>query len=419
MKIIKNAIGRNLETFSKESLLSGFLFFLVLSSWYILRPVRNEMAVQNASDLPLLLAAGAFAMLLVNPIYSWVASRSNLKKIIISCYSFLILNLLAFLYSWRVLDMGDSILLGQIFYIWCNVYSFFVVSIFWVLIINIFRNSKSRSFYGVIAAGGSMGAFFGSEISKRFAYTFEEFGLEFFSFSAAILLFLAMLVAIFIINNLSSEKDAHQSDEIGGGSLDAIKNVIKTSEIRSIALYTWIWTALMTVHWVTAITIIDDWSQDPQERIIFFSLIEQVVTPLTLITQLFLTNNIIKYWGIKNILISYGFLFLLAFISYGLMPSITVVAIATVALRLFEYGINKPTRETIYSFLNKNDRYKSSVFIDTFITRFGDLTGVSFIALGKMASVGFSVMPVLAIPFAAVLSYTGNKISKKSSLKDL
>ena len=419
MKLTKNVISRTFETFSKESLLSGFLFFLVLSSWYILRPVRNEMAVQNASDLPLLLAAGAFAMLLVNPIYSWVASRSNLKRIIISCYSFLILNLLAFLYSWRVLDMGDSILLGQIFYIWCNVYSFFVVSIFWVLIINIFRNSKSRSFYGVIAAGGSMGAFFGSEISKRFAYTFEEFGLEFFSFSAAILLFLAMLVAIFIINNLSSEKDAHQSDEIGGGSLDAIKNVIKTSEIRSIALYTWIWTALMTVHWVTAITIIDDWSQDPQERIIFFSLIEQVVTPLTLITQLFLTNNIIKYWGIKNILISYGFLFLLAFISYGLMPSITVVAIATVALRLFEYGINKPTRETIYSFLNKNDRYKSSVFIDTFITRFGDLTGVSFIALGKMASVGFSVMPVLAIPFAAVLSYTGFRISKNSSLKDL
>ena len=419
MKLTKNVISRTFETFSKESLLSGFLFFLVLSSWYILRPVRNEMAVQNASDLPLLLAAGAFAMLLVNPIYSWVASRSNLKKIIISCYSFLILNLLAFLYSWRVLDMGDSILLGQIFYIWCNVYSFFVVSIFWVLIINIFRNSKSRSFYGVIAAGGSMGAFFGSEISKRFAYTFEEFGLEFFSFSAAILLFLAMLVAIFIINNLSSEKDTHQSDEIGGGSLDAIKNVIKTSEIRSIALYTWIWTALMTVHWVTAITIIDDWSQDPQERIIFFSLIEQVVTPLTLITQLFLTNNIIKYWGIKNILISYGFLFLLAFISYGLMPSITVVAIATVALRLFEYGINKPTRETIYSFLNKNDRYKSSVFIDTFITRFGDLTGVSFIALGKMASVGFSVMPVLAIPFAAVLSYTGKKKKKNSSLKDL
>ena len=419
MKSKKNVIRRTFETFSGESLISGFLFFLVLSSWYILRPVRNEMAVQNASDLPLLLAAGALVMLLANPIYSWVASRSNLKKIIISCYSFLILNLLAFLYSWRVLDMGDSVLLGQIFYIWCNVYSFFVVSIFWVLIINIFRNSKSRSFYGVIAAGGSMGAFFGSEISKRFAYSFEEFGLEFFSLSAAILLFLAMLVAIFIINNSRSAKEVHQSQEIGGGSLDAIKNVIQTSEIRSIALYTWIWTALMTVHWVTAITIIDDWSQDPQERIIFFSTIEQVVTPLTLITQLFLTNNIIKYWGIKNILISYGFLFLLAFISYGLMPSITVVAIATVALRLFEYGINKPTRETIYSFLNKNDRYKSSVFIDTFITRFGDLTGVSFIALGKVASVGFSVIPVLAIPFAAVLSYTGIRISKNSLFKDL
>ena len=419
MKSIKKIIGKTFETFSKDSLLSGFLFFLVLSSWYILRPVRNEMAVQNASDLPLLLAAGALVMLLVNPIYSWVASRSNLKRIIISCYSFLIFNLLSFLYAWRVLGLGDSIFLGQVFYIWCNVYSFFVVSIFWVLIINIFRNSKSRSFYGVIAAGGSIGAFFGSAISKRFAYSFEEFGLEFFSLSAAILLFIAMMVAIFIINTSNSMKDNNESEAVGGDGLDAIRNVIKISEIRSIALYTWVWTALMTVHWVTAITIIDGWSQDPQERIIFFSLIEQVVTPLTLITQLFLTNSIIKYWGIKNILISYGFLFLLAFISYGFMPSITVVAIATVVLRLFEYGINKPTREIIYSFLNKNDRYKSSVFIDTFITRFGDLTGVSFIALGKMASIGFSIMPVLAIPFAAVLSYIGIKVSKGPSLKDL
>ena len=102
------------------------------------------------------------------------------------------------------------------------------------------------------------------------------------------------------------------------------------------------------------------------------------------------------------------------------MPSITVVAIATVSLRLFEYGINKPTRETVYSFLDKNDRYKSSVFIDTFITRFGDLTGSSFIALGKMASVGFSVMPVLAIPFAAeFFLMQALKIAKNTILKDL
>ncbi|MAN85236.1 MAG: hypothetical protein CMQ62_05050, partial [Gammaproteobacteria bacterium] len=84
------------SSFSKDSFLGSLLFFFVLSSWYVLRPVRNEMAVTNVDELPLLLAAGAMAMLLVNPIYSWIASKSNLKKIILFCYSFLIMNLILF-----------------------------------------------------------------------------------------------------------------------------------------------------------------------------------------------------------------------------------------------------------------------------------------------------------------------------------
>ena len=77
MNSIKNSI-------SKDSFFGSLLFFLVLSSWYTLRPVRNEMAVANVDELPYLLAAGALAMLIINPIYSWIASRSNLKKIILS-----------------------------------------------------------------------------------------------------------------------------------------------------------------------------------------------------------------------------------------------------------------------------------------------------------------------------------------------
>ena len=69
----------------KDTVLTSFLFFLVLSSWYVLRAVRNEMAVENYSQdfLLVLLAVTAITMLVINPIYAWIASRSNLKKIII------------------------------------------------------------------------------------------------------------------------------------------------------------------------------------------------------------------------------------------------------------------------------------------------------------------------------------------------
>ena len=413
-----DSINEIKESFSKESLLGSFLFFLVLSSWYVLRPVRNEMAVANVDDLPYLLAAGAIAMLLINPIYSWVVSKTNLRKIVIYCYSFLIVNLLIFLSTWKFLGIGDSVWVGRIFYVWCNVYSFFVVSIFWVVIINIFRNSKTRSFYGVIMAGGSLGAIFGSEISKRFSNSFDEYGLEFFTLSAAILLFFAMLLAMNITRSKMNEKILDKNS-VGGGSLDSIKNSIQSEEIRNIAAYVWMWTCLMTIQWITAINIIEEWSSDSQQRISFFATIEQIVSPLTLLIQLFLTNIIIRKVGIKNIMILYGFLFLIAYLLYGFFPSIVAVAIVTVFLRVFEYGFNKPTREIIYSTLKQNDRYKSSVLIDTFVSRFGDLTGSALIKLAGFTTITFNSLPLMALPIAGYLSFLGMRISKENKIRDL
>ena len=403
----------------KDTVLTSFLFFLVLSSWYVLRAVRNEMAVENYSQdfLLVLLAVTAITMLVINPIYAWIASRSNLKKIIIYCYSFLILNLFAFLFYSKSLsenNITEAIWLGRIFYVWCNIYSFFVVSIFWVLVINIFRDTKSRKLYGFIMAGGSLGAIFGSEISVRLSESFTNSGLEFFVLSASILLFCAMVIAIYIAN---SNKTSNLSEKVGGKWSDAINNIINTKEIRTIASYSWLFTILMTIQWISAIPIIESYSDLSPQRIELFARIEQLVSPLTLLTQLFLTYIVIAAFGIKLILIVYGILFVIVFLLYGLVPSVGVVVFAQALLRVFEYGFNKPSREIIYSELGKKDRYKSSVFIDTFVTRFGDLTGSLLMAIGKLSSIALSVMPLLAIPLAALLSITGLKISKNSSNK--
>ena len=76
-------------------------------------------------------------------------------------------------------------------------------------------------------AGGSLGALFGSEISKRFSNSFNDFGLEFFSiifcniiiFSNACLQF-SLLRNQNILINL-------ELNNVGGGSFDGIKNSLK------------------------------------------------------------------------------------------------------------------------------------------------------------------------------------------------
>jgi AAA family ATP:ADP antiporter len=407
----------------KNIILISLLFFLVLSSWYVLRAVRNEMAVENYGQdfLLILLSVTALTMLLINPIYSWIASRGNFKKIVTYCYSFLIFNLLIFIFYSRSLGDDDSIQviwLGRVFYVWCNIYSFFVVSIFWVLVINIFRDIKSRKLYGFIMAGGSLGAIFGSEISIRLSESFTNFGLELFAFSASVLLFSAILLARYIVNTNNS---IALVQKVGGEWSDAISNIVTIKDVRSIAIYSWLFTSLMTIQWITAIPIIEAYSELSPDRIELFARIEQLVSPLTLFTQLFLTYIVISFFGISSILMVYGLLFVLVFLLYGLIPSVGIVVFAQALLRVFEYGFNKPSREIIYSQLNKSDRYKSTVFIDTFVTRLGDLSGSIFMGIGKIASISVSFMPMIAIPFAALFSLTGYKISKnfKDNSKEL
>ena len=405
----------------KDLILASFLFFLVLSSWYVLRAVRNELAVENYSQdfLIILLAFTALVMFVINPIYSWIASRSNFKKIIVYCYSFLILNLFIFLMYSRSLsseNMTETIWLGIVFYICANVYSFFVVSIFWVLIINLYRNYKSRKFYGFIMAGGSIGAIFGSELAIRLSESFVSSGLELFVLSASILLLLAMFVAIYIFNSTDS---ISLSQKVGGNSLDPIKNIMTKSDIRLVASYSWLFTFLMTIQWICAIPIVESYSDLSPKRIELFGRIEQLVSPLTLLSQVFLTYFVISFLGVRVILILYGVLFTIVFLLYGFFPTVGVVVLSQALLRVFEYAFNKPSREIVYSGLDKNDRYKSSVFIDTFLTRFGDLTGSFYIGIGKLIGIGISSMPFFSIPIAGFLSLVGIKIFSKERFKDL
>ena len=372
------------------------------------------MAVENYGQdfLLILLSFTALTMLIVNPIYSWIASRKNFKKIITYCYSFLIVNLFLFIFYSRSLEESDVIQgmwLGRVFYVWCNIYSFFVVSIFWVLVINIFRDEKSRKLYGFIMAGGSLGAIFGSEISVRLSESYTQYGLELFALASSLLLFFAIILAIYLVNLNNSEVLVKK---VGGNWSDAISNIISVKEVKSVAIYSWLFTALMTVQWISAIPIIESYSELSPDRIVLFNRIEQLVSPLTLFTQLFLTYFVISFFGTSLILIIYGILFIVVFLLYGLAPSIAVVVFSQALLRVFEYGFNKPSREIIYSQLGKKDRYKSTVFIDTFITRFGDLTGSIFVGIGKFAAISISIVPLLAIPFAGLFSFTGYKISK-------
>ncbi len=400
-------------------LLKAFLFFFfVLASWYALRPVRNELAVQGGIyNLPWLLIGVMIAMLLVNPIYSWLISRINQSKLIIYIYSFFIFNLCLFLALWTFTGDEGRVWTGRAFYIWANVYSFFVVSIFWVVMINFFNHTDSKRFFGIISAGGSMGAFFGSTVARYFSTeicgntSISDLG----PMSLIVFSVISLSCAIFFSTSFKPKgKGIDNTPEIGGSSLDAFQNILKDPLIRNLGFYVILFTLLMTTSWMISLGIVQDWSQDPCERTAFFARIEQIVTPLTLVMQLFLASYILRKIGSLAVLMIYGLLFTMAFIAYAFYPTISTVMMVVISLRIFEYGLNKPTRETIYTKLNQQDRYKSTVFIDTFLARSGDVIGGWFVR--GLVGTGIAILSVTwaALPFAMLISFMGYKIGKST-----
>ena len=402
------------------TLLKAFLFFFfVLASWYALRPVRNELAVQGGIyNLPWLLMGVMLAMLIINPIYSWLVSRISQNKIILYIYSFFILNLIIFLSLWSFTGEEGRIWTGRAFYIWANVYSFFVVSIFWVTMINFFDHTDSKRFFGIISAGGSLGAFFGSSVARYFSTeicgntSISDLG----PMSLIIFSIFSLLFAIYFSRSFKPNRiEVDSSEEIGGSSLEAVQNIFKDPAIRNLGIYVVLFTMLMTTSWMISLGIVEEWSNDPCERTGFFARIEQIVTPLTLIMQVFIASYVLRKIGSLTILTIYGLLFAMAFMAYSFFPNITTVMMVVISLRIFEYGLNKPTRESIYTKLKQQDRYKSTVFIDTFLARSGDVIGGWFVR--GLVGTGIAVLSVTwaALPFAMLISFMGLKIHQTTN----
>ena len=400
------------QSFSKDSFSASLFFFFILSSWYTLRPLRNELAVQDIDNISILLAMVGIAMLFANFIYSWTASKTNLKQLIIFCYLFLASNLIVFIN----LDFSSNVWIGRSFYVWCNIYSFFVVAIFWVVAINLFRQNKARQYFGFISFGGTLGAAFGSRLSKYIANNYsitpinggpEEVNISVFAFFTLGLLIIGLLIGLYCISRAKSENIA-----LGGTAKDAFKNLFDSRDVRLLAFYMFLFTSLMTIHWITSAIIFEDAIESSVERVALFADIELAVSLIAGFTQIFLTSYIVQRLGIKLILFFYGVIFSIVFSVYAFAPLLISAVLVTIILRVFEYSINKPTREIVFSHLSKNKRYKSSVLVDTFFARLGDFSGSIFLGLFKGTQIAFSIAPLAAIPFAIVISIIGTRVSR-------
>jgi len=408
------------KSINKNTLIAGSFFFCVLYALFVMRPFRSAMAAQiGTSDLTYFLLIVVLVMLLANPIYSLIVSRVKESRLVTYIYGFFILNL--FLYAFINNLYPDNYVVGVSFYIWYNVFNFFVVSVFWAKTVNSFQTDDSKKYFGIISAFGSAGAWLGSQSVLLFLADLPVVAM----LCASVGLMLGIVLSR-LLNSVSSDIVKKENSGFFTELSEQFIQIKSNKLVRQLLIYAFLWTCLATSLYFFGLEIINKYSTDVVEQRKIFSLADSVVTPISFIAQLFLTRFFLenRFFGIKFVLIAYGVLFSIAFLAIsGYMANILLSSsgvilfiILSAVMRPFEYAINKPARESVYTTLEKSEKYKSTVFIDTFTNRFGDASGGLLFNTLIVLGLSLSLAPIAIIPLAIYLSMQGRSIAAKSSI---
>ena len=391
-------------------LLSAAYFFFILSAYYVMRPIREEMGVAGGvENIPWLFTATLAAMLVAHPIFASIVSRWPRKRFVSITYRFFILNLLVYYFVLSGVAEGSTaaVWVGRTFFVWISVFNLFVVSVFWSFMTDIYRERQSRRLFGLIGVGGTLGGIVGSSITAFLVGELSPAALLWFSI---VLLECAVACVRGLDRRVSrmrsgSAEPAQASEPdpvIGGSALDGIRRVVASPYLLGICAFMLLFTVGSTFLYNIQAEIMSRTFSDPAERTSVFARIDLAVNVLTLFTQLFLTGRIMRWLGVGVTLALLPLLSVAGFLALGAAPVFAVFVVFQVLRRAGNFAVAVPTREVLYTVLPRRDKYKAKNFNDTFVYRAGDQVGAwSFAGLGALG-LGTAALAWFMVPVAGV-----------------
>jgi ATP:ADP antiporter, AAA family len=391
-------------------------FFCILTALMLLRPAREALGMQRGIDEVRWLFIGtAVVTLLVNPVFGLLVSRYRRLFFITATYLFFAASLLGFHALLVLTPETVGVRSGQVFYVWFSVFNLFVTMVFWALMADRFSLEQSKRFFALIAIGGTSGAIFGPWLASMLARPFGTASL--LIVSAGFLI--CGIAAAWAVAKLQPER-AHAAahdpeaplpvDEntiIGGSAWEGFRAVFRSRYLLGIAGYVVILAIMSTFLYFARLQLVAALGDDLDMRTTVFAQIDMITQVATLLLQAVVAGHLMKRLGVHVALVLLPITVALGFIGLALVASLVVLVIVEATFRAIQRGITRPARETLYTVVSREDKYKSKAFIDTFVFRVGDVAGAQTDGLLGRLGMGLAALASVAVPIAIVWGALG------------
>jgi AAA family ATP:ADP antiporter len=375
-------------------------FFFLLSSYYVIRPLRDAMGVARSDETLTWLYMGTLlGTLIANPIFSFLVSRFPRRVFLPVVYHVLALCLVTFWALLRFLPPEGAKAVAGVFFVWASVFNLFAVSVFWGFMADLYRSDQGKRLFGFIGVGGTLGALAGAQLTKSLAAPLGPVNLV---LGAALILEAAVfcmrrLLRLFHVDEESSRDPGRPP---GRGVLEGIRLVSKSPYLLGICLFLLLYSISSTFLYFEQARIVRAAFTDPAAKTAYFANIDFWANLVTAITQVLLTGRILSRLGITTGLSALPAVTAGALAAVAAAPTAAMMTIVQVVRRSTEFAVVRPSREVLYTVTTREEKYASKSLIDTFVYRGGDAIGAWTDQLLKALNVAMGTLAAIFVPVA-------------------
>jgi AAA family ATP:ADP antiporter len=374
-------------------------FFMLLASYYVLRPLRDRMGIAGGvKALPWLFTATFVTLLVAQPLYGALVAKLPRSRFVPIVYQFFAVNLAVF---WLLLSLGiEPVLVARVFFVWVSVFNLFAVAVFWSFMADLFSSEQGKRLFGFIGAGGTAGGLLGPVITIALAVPLGPANL-------VLVAIVFLELAVFCVYRLErsaggASADLRRDDSpVGGGALAALREVVRSPYLLGMAAWVAMLSLGATVLYLVQAQIVAGAVHGAGEQTRVFASVDLAVGLLTLATQVFATGRLLGRFGTGIAAGSLPAVYLGGFAALALAPGLAVVLVFQVVQRWVNFAIANPARQVFFTVVDREAKYKAKNLIDVVVYRGSDAASGwlfdSLQAVGlKLGAIALGALPIAA-----------------------
>ncbi len=403
----------------KATVLSFSLVMILMASYYVLRPVRDAMASDwSDAEVSLLWTINFFFSFAIVALYGFAASKISIRRLVPGVYLFFAISFVVFYVGSSFVD--NRTIIDKSFYVWVSVYAMFPISVFWSFMADIYKKEQSKRLFGIITTGASVGAMIGPSIPL----IFSEIGTYNLMLVVAVILLFTLPLIIYI-RTLDFTQGEETSAGPGGAlqplrgnPLAGFKLFITNPFLLGIGVFLFLYTGIGTFIYFELKNLMAEFSRE--ERTEIWAFMDLATNTLTLVAGLLITSRLATRLGIGFTLALLPIVVFGGLLSVAMVPLLSVVVGLQIFRRGGNYAITKPAREMLFTYVDRETRYKAKQVIDVIVYRGGDVFwGWAFTFLTAVLGLGMAGVALVGAAIAAVWSSIGFYLGKQTNKIDL